>query len=168
MANPVLAVELEFKPIEVSDISEESLLALGKMHVDYVKYSKDISLTVPQVFDIVKAVLQNPQYGVHVWFLKDQEKLVGFAITEIVPGANGFEMNLSQAYIAPGYRTAETQKLTIEGFEKVARDFGCAFITSSTRREPFEAYIRWMGRVGFKKRCVVMERDLRGGPNGRH
>lgn len=145
-----------------SDVTEESLLALGKMHIDYVKYSKDNSLTVPQLFDVVQAVLSNPNYGVHIWFLWDEAKIVGFALTEIIPGPRGLELNLSQAYIAPGYRTAETQKLTIEEFEKAARTVGCTFLTSSTKRDPMEAYIRWMGRVGFKKRSVVMEKDLRG------
>lgn len=152
---------LRFAPIKTDEISEGILLALGKMHVDYVKYSRDTSLTVPQVFDIVQAVLSKPEYGVHVWLLWNEAKPVGFSITEIVPGPHGMELNLSQAYISPGYRTAETQKLTVEEFEKAARGAGCAFITSSTRRDPMEAYIRWMGRVGFKKRSVVMEKDLR-------
>lgn len=158
----MIATALEFRPIVANDISEESLLTLGKMHIDYVKYSKDDALSVPQVFDVIQAVLANPSYGVHVWFLLDDAKPVGFAITELVPGPRGMEMNLSQAYISPGYRTTETQKLTIDEFEKAARSAGCTFITSSTKRDPMEAYIRWMGRVGFKKRSVIMEKDLRG------
>lgn len=133
------------------------------MHLDYVRYSRDTSYAVPQVFDIIQAVVTHPNLPFQFWVLMDAEKIVGFALTEALNGPKGLELNISQAFISPGYREPETQRLTVERFEDFARSKGCVFLTSCTRRDPIGAYIRWMGRVGFKKRWIMMEKDLRKG-----
>lgn len=157
-----MVAQLEFKPARVEDVSVEYLKEIGKMHLDYVRYSKDDSLTVEQILDVIQAVVSRENLPFQFWILSDEKKPVGFALTQIQPGAKGPELDLSQAYISSGYRNPETQKLTIEAFERFARSKGCVFMTSCTKRDPMEAYMRWMGRVGFKKRWVVMEKDLRG------
>jgi hypothetical protein len=153
---------LEFRSIRAEDVSVDSMKDIGRMHLDYVRYSRDTSLTVPQVFDAIRAVVERPNLPFQFWILLDGEKIVGFSLTQLQMGAKGPELDLSQAFIAPGYRKPETQKMTIDTFERFAKSKGCTFMTSSTRRDPMEAYIRWMGRVGFKKRWVTMEKDLRG------
>jgi GNAT superfamily N-acetyltransferase len=82
-------------------------------------------------------------------------------VTELQKGVEGPEMNITQAYIGEGYRGNGVQELTVQKFEKYAKERGCVFLTSMTRRGNPEAYIRWMGRVGFSKRAMVVEKDLR-------
>jgi hypothetical protein len=153
---------LAFRVIQAEDISTDLLKEIGRMHLDYVRYSRDTTFTVPQVFDIIQAVVTRPNLPFQFWVLLDTEKIVGFALTEATMGAKGLELHIAQAFIAPGYRIPETQRLTVERFEEFARSKGCVFLTSCTRRDPIGAYIRWMGRVGFKKRWIMMEKDLRG------
>jgi len=153
---------LDFRAIRMEDISTDALKELGKMHLDYVRYSRDTTFTVPQVFDIIQACVTKPNLPFQFWLLLEGEKIAGFALTEAQAGPKGPELNIAQAYIAPDYRVPETQRMTIERFEDFARSKGCVFLTSCTRRDPIGAYIRWMGRVGFKKRWIVMEKDLRG------
>lgn len=132
------------------------------MHEDYVEDSMDHSIDTPRIFDIIKETLSNPGSIFHFWLLLNGEEVIGFAITDFLMGQDGPEMNIAQAYISPKFRFPETQKLTLSTFEKFAREKGCVYLTSATRRDPVMAYIRWMGRGGFKKRFVVMEKDLRG------
>lgn len=157
----MISTELKIRLIEEGDITTDSLQELGRMHLEYVRYSRDTSLTVPQMFDVVKAVLSNPNLPFQFWILKDDTGIHGFGLTELNLGGEGLELNIAQAYLAPGFRGYEMQKMAIDAFEEYARARQCVMITSVTRRDPVGAYIKWMGRVGFKKRWVVMEKDLR-------
>jgi len=152
---------LKFKPIEPMDVNLDLLKEVARMHVEYLKYSKDTTLMVPDLLEAIRAVVTR-KVLFDFWLLLDENKLAGYALTELSAGVHGPELHIAQAYIDKPYRDAETQKLTIKGFEKYAKARGCVFLTSCTRREPQKAYERWMGRVGFKKRWVVMEKDLRG------
>lgn len=143
------------------DMSLEMLKTLAVMHNVYIKESKDRSLILPQFLEVISKLMSDTRLPAQIWLLRDADKVVGFALSEIVGGYHGLELALSQAYIEPAYRTPETHKLTVDQFETFARNRGCAFIISSTRREPFEVYARWMGRRGFQKRQIVMEKDLR-------
>lgn len=150
-----------FRPITVEDISEENLSSLLAMNFSYEHKSKDDSISANKMMVAIDAFLRNPQVPWAVWILLDDQDPIGYAITEILSGSLGPEMNITQAFIGEGYRGNGVQSLTIREFEKYAKQKGCSFLTSMTRRGNPEAYIRWMGRAGFNKRCVVVEKDLR-------
>lgn len=162
----VLESRLEFRPLTATELTEELLLEIGKLHMEYLKDSEDPTLTTENLFRVIEDFLTNEGSVFQYWLLLDASKMVGFAVTDFVLGLEGAELNIAQAYIAPGFRTASTQKLTVAAFEKFAKGHNCVYLTSATRRDPVLAYIRWMGRAGFKKRMVVMEKDLREDSHG--
>lgn len=151
----------EFRHILIEDVNAESLKEIGKMHLDYVRYSRDTSFTVPQVFEIIQAVVTQPNLPFQFWIGKDGDKFTGFALTEFLHCPKGIELDIKQAYIDPKYRSFETQKQAIEVIERFAESKGAVYLITSTLRDPMEAFIRWMKRVGFKKQCVIVSKELR-------
>lgn len=157
---------LEFREIQAGDVSVDSMKDIGRMHLDYVRYSRDTWLTVPQVFDVIRESIVSPNLPFQFWIAKDGEKFAGFALTQFKMGPKGLEFDLSQIFIAPPYRKSDLPKIAMDYFENFARSRGCHFITASTLRDPMEAFIRWAKRVGFKKVCVIVQKDLRENKNG--
>lgn len=152
---------ITFRPIEKNDLTEERLLKLAEMRGLYAQRSEDESLQMDKLFLGLLAFLKNPKTPWAIWMLWDDDKPIGYAVTEMLKGLQGLEMNITQAFIGEGYRGNGVQELTVQEFAKYAKDRGCVFLTSMTRRGNPEAYIRWMGRCGFQKRAVVVEKDLR-------
>jgi len=153
---------ISFRPISVNDLEEKTLLELAKMNLLYADKSQDDSIPSDRLFQATEAFLKDSKVPWAIWILWDDDKPIGYAVTELIKGVQGPEMNITQAYIGEGYRGNGVQALTIREFEKYAKERGCAFLTSMTRRGNPDAYIRWMGRVGFNKRVVIVEKDLRG------
>jgi GNAT superfamily N-acetyltransferase len=139
------------------------LESLGEMNFRYTAKSEDDSISADRLILAAEEFLRNPQVPWAIWVLEDNGNPVGYAVTELVSGTQGTEMNITQAYIGEGYRGNGIQALSISEFEKYAKEKGCVFLTSMTRRGTPDAYLRWMGRVGFTKRSVIVEKDLRGG-----
>lgn len=156
---------MTFRRIVSSDITVDLLRTLVKFCVDYIESSGDSSLMPMQVACLAEQAAFKADSPYQFWLLYKGETLAGYAITEYVQSDAGLDLNISQAYIASDYRGNGVQPLTIGEFEKFAKDEGCNFLTASTRRGSPEAYIRWMAKCGFTKRCVIVEKDLRSGVN---
>lgn len=154
-----------FRRIQPSDITVDLMRDLVKFCVDYIERSGDSTLMPMQVVSLAEQAALKKDSPFQFWLLYKETMLAGYAITEFVQSDGKLDLNISQAYIGPDYRGNGVQPLTISEFEKYARETGCEFLTASTRRGSPEAYVRWMGKCGFTKRCVIVEKDLKSGGN---
>lgn len=157
--------ELHFRLIQSTDITIAVMRRLVESSADYIQDSADASLMPLQLLNLAEQAAFKPDVDFQFWLLLDGEQFAGYALTQFCQSESSFDLNITQAYIAPAYRHNGVQALTVDAFEKYAAGKGCQFVTASTRRGSPEAYIRWMGRCGFNKRCVIVEKAVRNGVN---
>lgn len=151
---------MTFKRIEAKDITVDLLQNLVQFCVDYIERSGDAMLMPMQLVDLAQRVAFKKEDLLQFWLLRDEKGVCGYAVTQFLDGEKGIEFNIRQAYIAPTHRNNGAQAFTISEMEKFARGAKCKFMTCETKRLPFEAYVRWMGRVGFQPRVIGLEKPL--------
>lgn len=151
---------MTFTRIEPKDLSIELSRKLVEFCVDYVQSSHDSMLMPMQLLELAEQSALKKDILFQFWLLKDDRGLCGYALTEIMNGEKGQELYIRQAYISPNHRNNGAQELTIREMEEFARGLGCKFLVSATKRTPFDAYLRWMARVGFRPRSVDVEKPL--------
>ena len=153
---------MNFKRIESRDISVSLMQKLVDFCVDYIERSGDSLIMPMQLVNIAQESAFKKAANFQFWLLSDENGACGYALTEFQQGLKGPELFIRQAYIGEGHRNNGVQVLTTNEMEKFARESGCKFLVSGTQRTPFDAYLRWMGRVGFKPRSVDVEKPLLG------
>lgn len=154
-----------FRRIQPADVTIDLMRDLVKFCVDYIERSGDATLMPMQVVNLAEQAALKSGLPFQFWLLYKENTLAGYAVTEIIQNDGGLDLNISQAYIAPDYRGNGVQPLTIDEFEKFGNEMDCSYLTASTKRGTPEAYVRWMNKCGFTKRCVVVEKDLKSGVN---
>jgi hypothetical protein len=155
--------EMIFRLIEPTDITIPVMQRLVESCADYIQQSGDSSLMPLQLLNIAEQAAFKKDVPFQFWLLIEGADIAGYAVTELVQSERSLDLNITQAYIAPAHRNDGVQGLTVGEFTKYGQDRDCDYLTASTRRGSPEAYIRWMSRSGFRKRCVVVEKSLKDG-----
>lgn len=153
-------LEISFRQIKRTDLTPDFMRDIARFAVDYIERSGDHSLMPLQILNVAHEACLKPDVPFHFWLLIKKDVLCGYAITEFTENNGKLELNITQAYVGDGAREDNVQDLTIMAFEGFAKAKGCKFLTSMTRRGTEDGYARWMGRAGFRKRYVVMEKEI--------
>ena len=151
------------RAIESKDLNMDFYRKLMSWCVEYIDSTGDSSIMPFQLIELAEraSLTKNRDLTFGFWLVFEQDQLAGYILTELLQSDRGLDFNVNQAYLSQVARNNGVQEQMWDVFSREGMNSNCNYITASSRRKDGRGFVRWMERLGFRQRCVVVEKSLK-------